>query len=79
MSDQFFNQPILNSPYDYPSRHWELDDNGQPTQQIVESRRASSFISPIPKPRRHRGEQATLALDEVENLADDGQRSFAGG
>ncbi|WP_338039753.1 BPTD_3080 family restriction endonuclease [Luteibacter yeojuensis] len=74
MSDQFFNQPILNSPYDYPSRHWELDDSGQPTQQIVESRRASSFISPIPKPRRHRGEQATLALDEVENLADDGQR-----
>ena len=28
MSDQFFNQPILNSPYDYPSRHWELDDSG---------------------------------------------------
>ncbi|WP_154234633.1 BPTD_3080 family restriction endonuclease [Burkholderia pseudomallei] len=74
MSDQFFKQPILNSPYGYPSRHWELDDEGQPTQQIAESRRASSFISPIPKPRRHNGEQATLALDEVENLADDGQR-----
>ena len=29
MSDQFFKQPILNSPYDYPSRHWELDDKGQ--------------------------------------------------
>ncbi len=74
VSDQFFKQPILNSPYDYPSRHWELDDKGQPTQKIVESRRASSFISPIPKPRRGRSEQATLALDEVENLADDQQR-----
>ncbi|UHL64066.1 DEAD/DEAH box helicase family protein [Paralcaligenes sp. KSB-10] len=74
MSDQFFKQPILNSPYDYPFRHWELDDKGQPTQKIVESRRASSFISPIPKPRRGRSEQATLALDEVENLADDQQR-----
>lgn len=74
VSDQFFKQPILNSPYGYPSRHWELDNKGQPTQQIVESRRASSFISPIPKPRRHHGEQATLGLDEVENLADDGQR-----
>lgn len=74
MSDQFFKQPILNSPYGYPSLHWELDDKGQPTQQIVESRRASSFISPIPKPRRHHGEQATLALDEIESLADDGQR-----
>lgn len=74
MSNQFFEQPILNSPYDYPSRHWELDDKGQPTQEIVRSRRESSFISPIPKPRRHRGEQGTLALDEVENLASDGQR-----
>lgn len=74
MSDQFFKQPILNSPYGYPSLHWELDEKGQPTQQIVESRRASSFISPIPKPRRHHGEQTTLALDEVEDLSDDGQR-----
>ena len=74
MIDPFFEQPILNSPYDYPFRHWELDDRGQPTQEIVASRRESSFISPIPKPRRRRGEQGTLALDEVENLADDGQR-----
>ncbi|UYK80746.1 DEAD/DEAH box helicase family protein [Xanthomonas sacchari] len=74
MSEQFFKQPILNSPYEYPRRHWELDDSGQPTQQIIESRRESSFISPIPKPRRHRGEQAALALDEIDNLADDGQR-----
>ena len=74
MSDAFFKQPILNSPYDCPSRHWELDDRGQPTQETVESRRESSFISPIPKPRRQRGEQGTLALDEVGNLADDGQR-----
>ena len=74
MSNRFFEQPILNSPYDYPARHWELDDKGQPTQEIVESRRESSFISPIPKPRRHRGEQGALALDEVANLADDGQR-----
>lgn len=25
MSDLFFERPILNSPYDYPSRHWELE------------------------------------------------------
>jgi len=25
MADPFFDQPILNSPYAYPSRHWEMD------------------------------------------------------
>jgi hypothetical protein len=32
MSIPFFDHPILNSPYEYPSRHWELDTEGQPTQ-----------------------------------------------
>jgi type III restriction enzyme len=48
MSDQFFDRPILNSPYAYPSRHWELDEAGQPTQQIIERRRTAKFITPIP-------------------------------
>ncbi len=34
MTEQFFERPILNSPYAYPSRHWELDDDGQPTGEI---------------------------------------------
>jgi adenine-specific DNA-methyltransferase len=38
MADPFFDHPILNSPYEYPKRHWELDDRGQPTQQIIDSR-----------------------------------------
>ena len=40
MDNRFFEEPILNSPYEYPMRHWELDADGQPTQQIIESRRA---------------------------------------
>lgn len=38
MSDAFFEQPILNSPYAAPARHWELDADGQPTQQIIDTR-----------------------------------------
>ena len=48
MSTSFFDHPILNSPYEYPTRHWELDESGQPTQQIVERRRRAEFITPIP-------------------------------
>jgi hypothetical protein len=39
MSADFFEKPILNLPYDYPSLHWELDDDGQPATQILNSRR----------------------------------------
>ena len=37
MNNQFFEKPVLNSPYEYPGQHWELDDDGQPTQQIIKS------------------------------------------
>ena len=71
MNNQFFEKPILNSPYDYPSRHWELDDQGQPTQQIIESRRLAEFITPIPKPKKRKGsaEQASLLFDEGKGLS----------
>ncbi len=39
MTLQFFEKPILNTPYGYPGRYWELDTTGQPTQQIIEARR----------------------------------------
>jgi len=29
MNTRFFERPILNSPYEYPGRHWALDENGQ--------------------------------------------------
>ena len=58
MSELFFEKPILNSPYAYPARHWELDADGQPTQQIMEWRRSADFITPIPKPRKRKGKQA---------------------
>ena len=28
MDERFFEAPILNSPYEYPSQHWELDEQG---------------------------------------------------
>ena len=52
MENGFFEHPILNSPYKPPARHWELDDQGQPTQRTIENRRSAEFITPIPKPRK---------------------------
>ena len=68
----FFEKPILNSPYGSPDRHWELDDRGQPTQQIAERRRMAEFITPIPKPRGLA--QQTLNLDDPDDLSTENQR-----
>jgi len=70
MDDRFFTQPVLNSPYEHPSRHWELDDSGQPTQKIIERRRGAEFITPIPKPRKQKtNKQMALVLDEGKGLS----------
>ena len=52
MSAEFFDHPILNSPYEEPKRHWALTSDGQPTQLINETRRPADFVTPIPKPRK---------------------------
>lgn len=54
MSEQFFEKPILNSPNAYPGRHWELDTDGQPTNRILENRRRSDLITPVPKTKKQR-------------------------
>jgi len=74
MDNQFFKKPILNSPYGYPSRHWELDDSGQPTQQIIPNRRDAKFISPIPKPKKRKGAQSSLGFEDDAGLSTQEQR-----
>ena len=71
MDNRFFENPILNSPYTYPNRHWELDGEGQPTQKIVESRRRAEFISPVPLPKKRGGStgQESLVFDEGRGLS----------
>ncbi len=76
MDNQFFERPVLNSPYDYPLRHWELDEQGQPTQRIIESRRRAEFITPIPRPRKRNGkaEQQPIVFDEGKGLSTEEQQ-----
>ncbi len=72
----FFDHPILNSPYAYPDRHWELDSDGQPTQKIIRSRRQADFITPIPTPKRGGGGKQlsfTPLIDGTANINSDRQ------
>ncbi|MXZ28663.1 restriction endonuclease [Candidatus Poribacteria bacterium] len=71
--DQFFDKPILNSPYEYPSRHWELDESGQPTNQILEERRRVSFVTPIPQPKG-RNQRKLIFEEQAKALEAEGQQ-----
>lgn len=69
--EPFFERPILNSPYVFPARHWELDKDGQPTNQIIENRRRSDLITPVPKPKKRRqtAGQTSMVFDTGDNLS----------
>ena len=73
MSDAFFKKPILNSPYECPSAHWELVD-GLPTEKIVAARRKAAFITPIPKPKQRKDSGARELFDESLDLGDGSQK-----
>ena len=76
MDNPFFERPVLNSPYKYPKQHWELDETGQPTQRIIQSRRPAEFITPIPKPKKQKGSktQAEIIFDEGKGLSTEKQQ-----
>jgi type III restriction enzyme len=72
MENRFFEQPILNSPYLKPTQHWELDSEGQPTQEILASRRPAEFVTPVPKPKKRKKsskEQEGFIFDEGSGLS----------
>src|SRR5229473_649942 len=76
MANEFFEHPILNPPYEYPSRHWELDDAGQPTQNIIGRRREARFITPIPKPKKRKAAkgQTGFVFDEGKGISTEKQQ-----
>jgi type III restriction enzyme len=77
MDSEFFSRPILNSPYAPPIRHWELDAEGQPTSRILETRRRSDLITPVPKPKRRKTDkgksQSQLTFTDDKGLTTDEQ------
>jgi type III restriction enzyme len=46
--------PILNSPFDEPTRHFRFDDDGI-TDQVADGRRTSSYFVPIARPKKKKG------------------------
>lgn len=68
---KFDKNPILNSPYRSPEKHWKLDKSGLPTGAIEPSRRRSTYLIPVPpvKRKKHTAQSELIAEEsnETEN------------
>ncbi|WP_045566965.1 BPTD_3080 family restriction endonuclease [Burkholderia ubonensis] len=69
----FFEQPILNSPYEEPTRHHHLDAEGQPLNEPPrDGRRKSELITPVPKPRKRKRKDASKFQINLDLHSGDG-------
>ena len=65
MPDTLIENPILNSPYREPGRHFRFGDEGI-TNEIVETRRSSAYFVPIPPPKK-KGKQLVFDTEWTED------------
>jgi type III restriction enzyme len=65
MPSVVIENPILNSPFDEPTRHFQFDDKLSITATIAHARRPSSYFVPIPDPKK-KGKQAGMFDDPPE-------------
>ncbi|MBW2169943.1 MAG: hypothetical protein JRG69_11925, partial [Deltaproteobacteria bacterium] len=59
MEQVVIENPIINSPFEEPKRHFLFSEEGI-TNEIVEERRISSYFVPIPKPKKKSKKQQLL-------------------
>lgn len=64
MQRPFFTSPILNSPYERPSRHWEFDAGELPTGRVLRVRRHVTLVTPIQRPKT-KSKQQILTFDRT--------------
>jgi type III restriction enzyme len=67
MRQVVIENPILNSPFAMPRRHFRFDDDGI-TDVIEESRRRSSYFIPIANPKK-KGKQLTFETQWTQDRA----------
>ena len=56
MRDVVIENPVLNSPFEEPTRHFRFSDEGI-TNEIINERRISSYFSPVAPPKKRRSKK----------------------
>lgn len=65
MSQTVIENPVINSPFTEPARHFRFTDEGI-TDEIVEERRRSSYFIPIARPKK-KGRQLAFDTDWTQD------------
>ena len=55
MSNVTIENPVINSPFEEPQRHFKFNARGI-TEEIAEGRRRSEYFMPFPKPKKQQGQ-----------------------
>ncbi len=69
MKQVVIENPVLNSPFEEPRRHFRFSNEGI-TNEIVESRRISSYFVPIPRPKK-RGKQLAFETEWTQDRVEE--------
>ena len=73
MSQVVIENPIINSPFDEPTRHFRFDDEGI-TNEVVEGRRSSSYFIPIARPKKKGAAQLQFDTDWTQDRIEENKR-----
>ena len=65
--------PILNSPFQEPARHFAFDERGVIIGAILDGRRRSVYFTPIPGTRKKAGPQPSLDLGDTVDRVEENQ------
>ena len=64
MKQVIIENPVINSPFSEPQRHFKFDEGGI-TDEILERRRQSEYFIPIPKPKTKQTSQTVIDFGEA--------------
>jgi type III restriction enzyme len=66
MSQVVIENPIINSPFDEPNRHFQFSDEGI-TNEIIDGRRTSSYFVPIAKAKKKGSKQLQFETEWTQD------------
>ena len=68
MEQVVIENPVINSPFKEPVRHFQFTEDGI-TNEINEARRVSSYFIPVPRPKtKSKQQQLSFGIEWKEDL-----------